>query len=133
MALVTKDPNASIDASTAMYAPQITGLMAGEDLEAAAPCYIKAADGKVYMSVGSAADEAAGFAGFTARAARAGQPVTLFSAGARFHYAPASLTPGATLYIAATPGQLDTAPTTGDEVGVARALTPSDIQVTRLI
>lgn len=134
MALVTIDTNASVDASTGMTAPQITGdLFAGEDLLAVCPCYIKNSDGKVYMSNGTAANEAAGFDGFTARACKSGQPVTLFGIGTRFRYAAATLTPGAKLYIGATAGRLDTAATTGDAVGVARAINDSDIRITRAV
>lgn len=130
MALITRATNASLDASTGMFAPQITGLMAGENLDIVAPCYIKAADGKVYMSNGTAANEAAKFHGFTPRATLAGQPVTLYALGARFGYG-SGLTPGAKYYIGATAGRLDTAATTGDAVGVAFAVTDKDIIVTR--
>jgi len=119
-----------MDASTGMYAPQITGLYAGEDLDVAAPCYIKSSDGKVYMSNGTSANEAAEFAGFTPRAVKSGQPVTLFGLGARFKYG-SSLTPGDVYYIGATKGRLDTAATTGDAMGVAAAITSTDIVVTR--
>jgi hypothetical protein len=86
MAPVTKDPNASVDVSTAMFAAQITGLIAGENISVCAPCYIKAADGKVYQSNGTAANEAAKFDGFCPRAALAGQPVTLYGIGTRMRF-----------------------------------------------
>ena len=131
MALVTRSADASMDASTGMLAPQITGLLAGEDLDVAAPCYI-ASTGLVHMCDATAADELAIMAGFTPRAVKSGQPVTLFSVGARFRYG-SSLTPGVVLYIAETAGRLDTAPTTGDAVGVAQVITPTDIRVTTAI
>jgi len=131
MALVTRGTNASVDASTAMVAPQITGLLAGADLDVAAPCYIHA-DGTVRMCNATNADAAAIMAGFTPRAVKNGQPVTLYSTGARFRYG-TSLTPGAILYVAATAGRLDTDPTTGDQVGVAQVITATDIRVTRAI
>lgn len=130
MALITRDADASIDATTAMYAPQITGLLAGEAIDIAAPCYIKSADGLVYMSNGTAADEEAETIGFSSRAAIAGQPVTLFGHGTRFHYGSA-LTPGDRYYIAATKGRLDGAGTTGDAVGVATVINATDIRVVR--
>jgi hypothetical protein len=135
MALVTQAVDLSIDASQALTAPQISGdLIAGEDLLAGAPCYIKNSDGLVYQSNGTAANEAAGFDGFTARAVKAGQALTLFGIGARFRYAAAGgLTPGAKLYIGATAGRLDTAATTGDAVGVARAINDTDIRITRAV
>jgi hypothetical protein len=130
MALVTKSAQASMDASTGMFAPQITGLIAGENIDVAAPCYIKSSDGKLYMSNGTAANEAAEIVGFAPRAAKAGEPLTLFGGGARFHYG-SGLTPGDKLYIGATAGRLDTAATTGDALGVAQVLTATDIRVIR--
>lgn len=130
MALLTRDAAISIDAATAMYANQITGLYAGEDLLAGAPCYIKSADGMAYMSNGTAANEAAEIDGFTPRAAKSGEPITLFGNGTRLRYA-TGLTPGDRYYIAATAGRLDTVATTGDAVGVARAINTTDIRVIR--
>lgn len=130
MALITRSATASMDASTGMIAPQITGLVAGETLDIAAPCYIKSSDGKVYQSNGTAATEPAKFHGFVPRAAVAGQAVTLFALGARFSYG-TGLTIGAKYYIGATAGRLDGAATTGDAVGVAFAVTATDIIVTR--
>lgn len=130
MALVTRATNPGMDANTGMFAPQLAGdLYAGEDLDAASPCHIKA-DGKVYMSNGTAANEAAKFDGFAPRAYKSGDPVTLFSAGARFRYG-SGMTPGADLFIATTTGRLDTAATTGGVRAVARAVTSTDIRCTR--
>lgn len=131
MSLVTRSADASMDASTGMMAPQITGLIAGSNLDVAAPCYI-ASTGLVHMCDATAADALAVMAGFTPRAVKAGQPVTLYSAGARFRYG-TGLTPGAKLFVGATAGRLDDAPTVGDPVGVAQVITPTDIRVTRLI
>lgn len=130
MALVTRSTTASIDASTALYAAQIPDLIAGEDIDVAAPCYIKAADGKAYMSDGTAVAEAAHVDGFAARTAKKDQPITLFGRGTRFKYG-AALTPGATLYVGAAKGRLDTAATVGDTVGVAKVINASDIRVVR--
>lgn len=130
MALVTRSADAGMDASTGMFAPQISGLIAGENLDVAAPCYIKSSDGRVYMSNGTAATEPAEIVGFTPRAAKLGQAVTLFGKGARFFYGTGG-TPGDKLYIGATAGRLDTAATTGDALGVAQWITTTDIRVTR--
>src|SRR3990172_3441766 len=130
MTLLTRSSYAGLDASTGMYAPQITGLKAGEALDIAAPCYIKSSDGKVYMSNGTAANEAAEVAGFTPRAVAIDEPVTLFGMGARFRYG-SSLTPGDIYYIGATKGRLDTGATTGDSGGVAMAVTSEDVVVFR--
>jgi len=132
MTLVTPDPlGPSPDTTIAQFAPHITGLMAGEDLLACAPCYIKTADNLVYMSNGTAANEAAEVVGFTARATLTGQPVTLYGVGTRFHYAAGTLSPGGIYYIGTTKGRLDTAATTGDPSGVAFAISPYDIIIAR--
>lgn len=130
MGLVTRASTAQMDVSTGQFAPQITGLVAGEDLDVAAPCYIKSSDGKVYMSNGTAANEAAEVAGFAPRAVKSGQPVTLFGQGTRFGYG-SGLTPGDVLYVGATAGRLDTAATVGDPEGVAQVITATDIRVLR--
>lgn len=128
MALVTRASTASMDASTGMFAEQVTGLRAGEALDVAAPCYIKSSDGLVYMSNATGANEAAEVVGFTPRAAASGEAITLFGRGARFSYG-TGLTPGNFLYVGATAGRLDTASTTGDAFGVAEVLTATDIRI----
>lgn len=134
MALITRRTGVTVETisgATASKIPASLGLVAGEALDAAAPCYIKAADGKVYMSNGTAADEAAELDGFTGKSYVAGEPVTLFGRGTIFHYAASGLTIGAPLYIGATAGRLDTSTTTGDAVGVARTINATHIRVTR--
>ena len=135
MALVTIATDASVDTGTAAHAPHLAGdLVAGENLLALATCYIKASDGKVYMTNATAAStETTRLAGITPRAVVAGQPVTLFGAGVRFRYASGSLTPGAILFLGATAGRLDIAATTGDAVGAAQAVSDTDIRLTLLI
>lgn len=131
MADVTKVAQASMDTSTGMFAPQVCGdLYAGEALGAVVPCYIKAADGKVYQSNGTAANEAAKFDGFTARAVRSGEPVTLFGTGARFRYG-TGLTIGTDLFVSATAGNLADAASLGGLTAIARVTTSTDIRVTR--
>jgi hypothetical protein len=131
MALQAIDPNAGVDASTAAVAPQISGLVAGEQLFAGAIVQIKAADGKVYLANGTAADSNAVIAGVVPRAAAIGQPVTIYGIGARFRYA-TGLTPGNKLFLGTTAGRADTAATTGDAVGVFRVINDTDVQVIRM-
>lgn len=128
MALVTRSASASPDAGSLIRnAEQLAGdLYAGEALDIAAPCYIKAADGLVYMSNGTANTAPAGIDGYTARAIAAGQPVTLYGGGARFGYG-TGLTPGARYFLGATAGRLDTAATVGGLVATARAVSATDI------
>jgi hypothetical protein len=130
MSLITRLATASLDVSTARNAPQITGLYAGEALDLCAPCYIKSSDGKVYMCNATADNEAAEFAGFSPRAVSADEPVTLFGLGTRMRYG-SSLTPGDIYYVGATAGRLDTAQQAGDSVGVAMAVSDTDIVIIR--
>jgi hypothetical protein len=127
MTLVTRVASASMDDSTGMFAVQITDLIAGEDLDVVSACYIKTSDGKVYMSNATSDVEASEFVGFTPRAVKNGQPVTLYSIGARFRYG-TSLSPGAVYFVAATAGRLDTAVTAGGRTPIARAIDDTDIQ-----
>lgn len=130
MALLTVLADASIDAASAMYAPQRSALTAGEALLALAPCVLRV-DGLVYMSNGTAADANAQFDGFTAKAYAVGDSnVTLFGIGTKLRYA-AGLTPGSKYYIGATAGRLDTAATVGDAVGVAKSVSATVIRITR--
>lgn len=131
MALVTRATDANFDPISLLHAAQIPGLRAGEDIDVLAPCYIKQSDGLVYMSNATAANEAAKVDGFAPRACKAGQPITLFGRNTRARYAASGLTIGATLYVGATAGRLDTAATTGDAVGVARVISATDIRFIR--
>ena len=118
MATLVTPVSPSMDPLDSQYQPQITGLYAGEDLLACAPCHIATEDGLVYMSNGTAADADAVVHGWTQRAYALGQPLRLVGAGSRFHYA-AAMTPGTLLYLGATDGRLDTAQTVGDAAGIA--------------
>lgn len=131
MSLVTKASDASIDTVSAQTAPQLSGLVAGEALDVLAPCCLKS-DGLVYMSNGTAADAAAKMDGITPRAYASGDTnVTLLGKGTKFRYAASGLTPGAVYYMGATAGRFDTAATTGDAVGLAKAISATDLRLTR--
>lgn len=131
MALVNRRSAPGYDAVSAANAPQTPGnLYAGQDIDAGASCYI-AADGTVMMSNGTAANIAAHCDGFAVRDAKQGEPITLYGPGIILRYADAVLTPGATYYVAATAGRLDDAATTGDNLGVARAIDASHIRIIR--
>ncbi len=137
MGTAARSANASFDGLTAIrngaQLPQLPGnpLRAGEDLDPAAPLYIKTTDGLLYMSTGAAANEAAEVIGFTGKSYKQGEVVTPFRAGTIFKYADGTLSPGGRLFISATKGRLDDAATTGDAKGVAIALDASHIVVCR--
>jgi hypothetical protein len=131
MSLVTRATDASFDAASAGFAWNIPGQTAGEALDAMAPCYIKESDGLIYMSNATSANEAAELVGWTLKAYASGDTnVTLVGSGVKIRYG-TSLTPGATLYMGATKGRLDTATTTGDLVGVAKVISSTTIITTR--
>lgn len=134
MALVTRAATAHIDASTGMFAPPLSGdLVAGEALDAVAPCYL-AADGKYYMCNGTAAGVTARVAGWTPKKYKIGATIDLIQGlGVVASYG-SGLTPGAILFLATTAGRLDTVATTGDAVGVAQVLHDGSwIRFTRII
>lgn len=129
MALLTRIASAGGDTTHLIKVPQISGdEYAGADLDVCAVCYKKASDGLWYMSNGTAVNEAARGFGFTARAVKAGNPVTIYRLGARLGYG-SGMTIGTLLFVAATDGRLDTAATTGGLVAIAEVITPTDIQV----
>lgn len=128
MALLARAADASVDASTAMFAEQVSGLVAGEAIDACAACYIATADGKVYQSNGTSANAAAKVDGFSAQAAAAGQGVTLLGRGTRMRYG-TGLTIAALYYLGTTAGRLDTATTTGGTVALAKAISATDVVV----
>ncbi|MGB1301547.1 MAG: hypothetical protein ACPG5O_10060 [Pseudoalteromonas tetraodonis] len=130
MALVTRGTTASIDAIQGQKAPYISALVAGEALDALAPCYVKS-DGKVYMSNGTSNNAAAKCHGFTPTAYASGAPVSLYGPGTRAEYG-SGLTPGAPLYVGATAGRLDASATTGGLVPVAIAVNAREIVITAL-
>lgn len=131
MALVTRSADAHFDTVSAVKTPQIpnlSGLVAGEDLDPMAPCYI-ASDGTVKMSNGTAANAAAAVHGFTGKSYATGEAVTLFLPGLVGYYSDdfGVIDPGSILYVGTTKGRLDTASTTGDTVGVALVLDENHI------
>lgn len=132
MAAVAKSTKASFDASTLMVNPLLSGKIAGEDIPVLCPCYLHT-DNKVYKASGAAANAAAVLYGWSCRAAKLGQPVTLAQGpGPVAKYSDGLLTPGQKLYLGAA-GALDTAATTGDAVGIAQAFSADLIRLTRAI
>ena len=131
MALVPRGTDASIDSIQGIKAPYISALVAGEAIDALAPCYVKASDGLVYMSDGTAANEAAKVHGFAPTSYAAGAAVSLYGPGTRAEYG-SGLTPGAPYYLGATAGRLDTAATTGGTAPIAFAPTSHEIVVVAL-
>lgn len=133
MATVAKSALASFDASTGMVAPQVSGLILGEDvLEAVTPLQLKA-DGKLWKASGAAADANARVFGWSTRKnGKSGQPMTVYGLGAVAKYSDSLLTPGAIYYLGAA-GVLSDVATAGDAVGIAQACDADNIRITRNI
>ena len=126
MSAVTLSANSSVDLSTAMYAMQLSGKVAAENIDAGMPVCLKS-DGKLYKY-------AAGqfFIGIAARTVRTGQALTVFGTGARFHVSDAgALTMGA-LYYVKDAGVIETAASASDTVGAFIAVSAKDLQVIRV-
>lgn len=130
MALVARvaGQTSSLDGSSGEVAPQIYDYSAGEDIETGMPVYLKTSDLKLYRADGTANDEKASILGFSGRTVKAGMKLTVFGPGAIFG-GYTGMTPKALFYVGATPGRLDDAPTTGGTRAVARAITPTEVQV----
>ncbi len=126
MALIAKSGTPSLASETPKGANRINGLLAGEAIAAGDACYI-ASDGTVMRSNGTSANAAAAFRGLAGGAAAAGEAVTVYR-NVTFHYG-AGLTPGASYFVGATAGRLDTAATTGGTTEVAYAVDATRIYV----
>jgi hypothetical protein len=93
-----------------------TGLVAGEALVAGDVVYVKS-DGKLWKANGTAANAAALAVGMVLLPSSVGEAATPVF-GCCVNYA-SGMTPGARLYVSATAGKLDDAPTTGGTVPFA--------------
>ena len=113
---------------TGFHLHEIRGLDAGESIERGQVCRVNPG-GKIILSNASNDDASAEVDGFANHSASYGETLTLSCNGAEMEYDNAPLTPGETLYLAETDGELDTAPTTGDSVGIARALESDRIKI----
>ena len=128
MTLITP-ANVEVDTVTLMANPGPSGnLIAAAAILAAAPCVIES-DGDVAMSDGTAANAAGAVHGFSVKEYSIGEQVTLAGPGTRFRYA-AGMTPGDQLFNGATAGRLDDTATTGDTLGIAYAVSATDIVFT---
>lgn len=124
MANITLSSRASVDASTAMYAAQISGKVAGADIAALTPVYLDPTTDKVMpYATGKI------FAGVAARSVKSGQAVTVYGIGTRFHASDSALT--AALYFAGAGGVIADAATTDDTQGAFLRVGPNDLQVIR--
>lgn len=146
---------ASIEGDSALYAPQINGLVAGEDLTLLAPCRIHT-DGKVYLATtsyvtsttltitggsvsgsgitsGTVPSYLTNFDGICSKAVKTGMPVTLFGVGTIAHIYDSAMTIGAGLYAPASASAgwyMSTAQVVGD-LPIARTVNAYSIRIVR--
>jgi hypothetical protein len=138
MASVTPDPNGiSIDTITANIASQINGY-AGVAIAAGQLVKMSGAllNGMPVFVLADGQTALAAICGMAATKAGVNNPVTALGKGVRVHYAaPATFVPGQWLYLDTSgnsnAGGLNTAATTGDALGVARAINDQDIRLER--
>jgi hypothetical protein len=132
--IVVKSTVPSVDATTGMIAAQVSGLVLGEDVASAmTPLRLNSADGALYKASAAAANANARVIGFSTRAGKTGQPMTVYMMGLVGKYADETLSPGAVLFLGETAGTLSSIATTGDAVGIAQAIDASNIRITRNI
>lgn len=109
----------------------LSGLVAGEALPAFAACYIKASDGKVYMSTGAAANAAAKVRGYAAQAYASGDTDVTIVWDVRVRYG-AAMTPGTDLFLS-TAGTLVDAATTGGTAPIGYVVDATRVELWRSI
>ena len=114
------------DASTGHFATQISGLVAGEPINAGAPVEIHA-DGRLYNASGAGA-----FVGISLRTVKTrGQGLTVKGVGQVFRASNGQLTPGKTYYVD-TNGQFSDTATAIDTQGALFAFDANDLVVARI-
>lgn len=127
MADVARRARPSVDAATAMYAGQLSGLVAGENIVAGDLTFIAAGTGRLMKTTGAAGQIVAGIA---PRDANTNEPLTVYNVGTRVGYG-SGLTPGQKLYLSATAGRLGDAVVAVGDLPVAFAVNATDIFITR--
>ena len=131
LSYINPTPVVNVSLATVQPGPEhtITGLWAGETIQAGDACYIKQADGRLYRSLGAAANAAAVVDGFAAENCDATRGLTLYR-GVHFNYSAGGLQPGTSYYLSGTvPGGLTDAPSTGGTTVIARSIDASKIYV----
>jgi hypothetical protein len=127
MASIAKSGTPSLSTAIPPTTNSLSGLYAGESLSAGDACYIKTSDGKVYRSIGTAANAAAVVDGFALSDCPIGEVLSLYW-GVNLRYG-AGLNPGTFAYLDTTAGGLSDAATTGGTVPIGRVIDATRIWV----
>ncbi len=129
MASITKVVPVSIATPVPDPEHSLSGLYAGEAIAGGDACYIKTSDGKIWRSIGTAANAAAEVDGYAACDAAVGDPLTLYY-GIRFQYG-SGLSPGSFLYLDTVAGGLSDIATTGGTAKIGRVIDATRIDLRR--
>ena len=122
MAVLILSIKAGVDTATAMFAPHITGLQAGVDLNACTALQINATTNRLEPLAAGLYVGIAGQKGYISSG------LTAYGPGVRFHARDeADLIPGAAYFIGVTTGTIDTVATAKDSQGAFLAVTPRDL------
>lgn len=121
----TLSPSADIDASTAMYAQQVTGLRYGEDIPAGHPVRIGAGRKIFKATLGQKFD------GIVPRGGIVGQPGTIYGIGTRFRATDTDLNPELLYTLTATAGEFSDTPVT-NALAVFRPVGRHDLEIIRV-
>ena len=129
MASITKVTPVSIATPIPDPEHSLSGLYAGEAIVGGDACYIKTSDGKIWRSIGTAANAAAEVDGFAACDAAVGDPLTLYF-GIRFQYG-SGLSPGSFVYLDTVAGGLSDVATTGGTAKIGRVIDATRVDLRR--
>lgn len=130
MAAVAKSGTPSLATTLPCPAHQLSGQTAGEALGAFDACYIKASDGKVYKSDGTAANAAAKVRGYAAQAYASGDTDVTLYWNVRVRYG-SGMTPGTDLFLATSAGTLVDAATTGGTAPIGYVVDATRVELWR--
>ena len=122
MANVTLSPKSTVDTTTAQFAQHISGKVAGADIVAGQPVEIRTDDKLYPLATGP-------FVGIAPRTAKAGQALTVYGTGVRFHASDTNL--AALVYYAGAAGTISDAATALDDQGAFIRVGLRDLMVVR--
>jgi len=131
---VAKSINASPDATTGMLCPQVSHKILAVDVLSPMTPLTMRSDGLLYIANGAAANGDAIIFGWSTRAGKAGQTMTVYGVGLVGKYSNSLLTPGQILYLgtaAGGAGVLSSGTSVGDTVGCAQAIDADNIRIIR--
>lgn len=130
MAEIAKSGIPSLSSLLPNGADNLSGLIAGEEIDAFDACYVKQSDNRVYKSTGAAANAAAKVRGYAQFPSKVGEAVTLLK-NVRARYASdLSALVGSNVFLSGTvPGGLADAASTGGASPIGFVVDKTRIQL----